>query len=294
MIRRFATVALLALTALVTATAAQQVFRSRIQGVVVSVWVRDGKRPVPRLSARDFQVRDNGVYQVLRDVSLDTLPLDVTLTIDLSGSMLPPQLDRITVAAGQLAAALQPSDRCRVVTFTDRVVERAPMASVSPTFDLRNRISGSTALFDATALTLVAVPDPNRRRLGIVLTDGGENSSFVDVATLLDAAKYSDVVLEFIIAPEPGGRGRRKSQTTWELQKHLTQETGGQIIRMEHDGGLGAAFLEALEDFRTSYMVRYVPDGVRREGWHEIKVNVVQPADASAYIVRARKGYFGD
>jgi hypothetical protein len=43
-----------------------------------------------------------------------------------------------------------------------------------------------------------------------------------------------------------------------------------------------------LEDFRVSYMLRYVPPG------HEIKVDVVQPPDAPPYSVRARTGYYGD
>jgi hypothetical protein len=41
-------------------------------------------------------------------------------------------------------------------------------------------------------------------------------------------------------------------------------------------------------------MLRYVPQGVKKGGWHEIKVDVVQPPDATPYSVRARTGYYGN
>jgi VWFA-related protein len=47
-------------------------------------------------------------------------------------------------------------------------------------------------------------------------------------------------------------------------------------------------FEKAFEDFRQSYILRYRPEGVRREGWHPLTVSV--PRDKSLRI-RARPGY---
>src|SRR5947207_1349425 len=140
-------VSVVAALALAVPIAAQQVFRSGVEGVVVSVWVSDGRRPVPNLTARDFQLRDNGVYQVVRDASVETLPLDLTLTLDVSGSIQRPQLDRIERAERQVVNALHPTDRCRILTFTTRTVERAPMAAATPVLPPLSS-GGGTALYD--------------------------------------------------------------------------------------------------------------------------------------------------
>jgi hypothetical protein len=55
--------------------------------------------------------------------------------------------------------------------------------------------------------------------------------------------------------------------------------------------GIEQMFLRALDDFRTSYVLRYAAEGVARAGWHEIAVRVIKPG--TRYDVRARKGYGG-
>jgi VWFA-related protein len=288
MTRRVWPASIVAALALGAPTLAQQVFRSGVEGVAVSVSVRDGKRPVPNLTARDFKLRDNGVYQTIRDLSVETLPLDLTLTLDVSGSITRPQLDRIERAERQILSGLHPTDRCRILTFTNRTVERAPMAPATPVLPPLES-GGSTALYDATAQTLIAVPDPDRRRFAIVMTDGGENASVIDASTLLEAAKASDVVLDFVL-PLPGLMEIPR-ETNWNLLGRVAQTTGGRMVRLVHPD-LGQGFIDALEDFRASYMLRYVPAGVKRGGWHDVKVDVVQPPDASPYTTRARKGYY--
>ena len=54
---------------------------------------------------------------------------------------------------------------------------------------------------------------------------------------------------------------------------------------------LEGGFLRAVEDFRTSYVVRYAPKGVERGGWHE--VGVTAKKGSKRYDVRARRGYTG-
>jgi tetratricopeptide (TPR) repeat protein len=51
---------------------------------------------------------------------------------------------------------------------------------------------------------------------------------------------------------------------------------------------LTGTFREVFDDFRSSYVLRYTPQGVTRGGWHTIDVTVPRAKGAS---VRARKGY---
>ena len=46
--------------------------------------------------------------------------------------------------------------------------------------------------------------------------------------------------------------------------------------------------MRILDEFRSSYVLRYTPRGVDRPGWHEIDVRIVRPG---SFTVRARKGY---
>ena len=50
------------------------------------------------------------------------------------------------------------------------------------------------------------------------------------------------------------------------------------------------AFQAILDDFRTSYVLRYTPRGGTPKGWHELTVKVTR---RGSYTIRARKGYEG-
>jgi hypothetical protein len=51
---------------------------------------------------------------------------------------------------------------------------------------------------------------------------------------------------------------------------------------------LTGTFKATFDDFRSSYMLRYTPQGVTRSGWHAIKVTV---PGQKALEVNARRGY---
>jgi hypothetical protein len=54
-----------------------------------------------------------------------------------------------------------------------------------------------------------------------------------------------------------------------------------------HDD-VGASFLRAVEDFRSSYVLRYAYEGPPLRGWHELSVRVLT---STGLDVRARNGY---
>jgi len=89
---------------------------------------------------------------------------------------------------------------------------------------------------------------------------------------------YGQEVGERIILP-------RWRQTYGALDASIEQ-TGGtlRLVRSGVDG-----FKEVLDDFRSSYLLRYTPHGVTGGGWHAIDVRVSRPG----VTVRARKGYEG-
>jgi tetratricopeptide (TPR) repeat protein len=72
--------------------------------------------------------------------------------------------------------------------------------------------------------------------------------------------------------------------------REATALTGGAI----HAPGIfaernaAAVFQKVFEDYRRSYLLRYTPQGVSHEGWHEISVQI--PAHAG-YEIHSRRGY---
>lgn len=72
--------------------------------------------------------------------------------------------------------------------------------------------------------------------------------------------------------------------------KAAAEATGGGLYQGEvlSEPSLHGTFARAFENFRQSYVLRYVPKGVARAGWHDITVTV--PGDKSLKII-ARRGY---
>jgi hypothetical protein len=264
--------------------AAQTIYRARTDLVMVDVAVTDGRTPVGHLTKDDFELRDNGVVQNILDVSRERWPLDVTLTIDVSGSMTPSKRAVIERAVAKIAGALAPADRAAVATFASHSVERLPLQHPPLNIVLPGSGTG-TALLDALLLSLVTAPVVDRRQLGLFMTDGDDTSSYFDAATVTDTARYATGQTSIVIVRDSG---RLKNDTIRTAFRSVVTTTGGELIELEKDDDLGQAFLTALENFRASYVLRYAPTSVGSSVWHDVDVRV----KSKKYTVRARRGYW--
>ena len=108
----------LALTALGlhAAEATQAVFRARTDSVAISASVKRGNAAVANLTANDFKLTDNGVQQSIEAVTIESVPLDVTLFMDTSGSTAG-ALDRMKANVIAIAKMLRPDDQFRLLTI---------------------------------------------------------------------------------------------------------------------------------------------------------------------------------
>jgi hypothetical protein len=269
-----------------TLFAQQGVFRARTDVVAIDVSVMDGKKAVTSLTMKDFRLTDEGVAQTLIDVGREPMPLDITLTIDISGSVSAEQRATIERAIQQVSATLRAEDRCSVVSFDGHILEEAPLHQPPLRFTLTKRSAG-TSLIDALLLSMVTAPTVGRRQLNLVLTDGIDTTSFFDRARVTDTMKYANGQTSVVLV---GGRYVPvRDNATRELLNDVTATSGGQVVVLNRDEELSATFLAALEEFRTSYLLRYTPTGVSRSGWHAVKVTV---NGRSNNAVRARQGYW--
>lgn len=265
----------------------QPTFRASTVVVAIDVSVMDGKKgPVTTLTKEDFRLTDAGVEQSLMDVGREQLPLDITLTIDVSGSVTPEKRATIQRAIKQVTDTLRPEDRCSVVSFDARISENAPLTHPPANLEIGKGVIGGTSFVDALLLSMVTAPAIDRRQLNLFLTDGVDTTSFFKTTLVLENMKFATGQTSVILVE---GKGSNLGDgAVRDLLKTVTATSGGQIVTLDKNDELKDTFLTALNEFRTSYQLRYSPTGTARPGWHPVVVTVPK----GKYTIRARQGYW--
>lgn len=303
---RLAAVALALLTGAEVLSGQSQVFQARTDLVTLDVSVRKGNVPIQGLQPNDFLVLDNGVRQTVTEISFGTVPIDVTIFFDTSGTTIG-DLGNMKRDFETMAAMLRPTDRLRLLSFADQVVEtmtwRAPSAGLS-----LGGLSESTVnspIYDALNLALLQRPDPDRRHLVVGITDGLDNGSTTSSATVRAVARGSDSALSIVLIPNglppnsdieaPGQYASRsvRDQLSESNLADAAESSGGRFYRtpiIDTRNRVVNAFKELFDEFRLSYVLRYEAQGVPRAGWHDLRVEVTDHHD---YSIHARRGYYG-
>jgi Ca-activated chloride channel homolog len=286
-------------------------FRSAIDLVTVNVAVTDGKnRPVPGLVRDDFQVLEDGVAQDVSFFAATAVPLDVSLLIDSSSSMIS-KMPLVEQAALGFVDALGPADRASVAGFAGQL--RVLQTFTNDHQALRNAIHsvtahGDTALYSALYVALDTFQrvrrDPSaglagvRRQAIVVLTDGEDTTSPIQYDDMLDRARRAGVAVYPIAltsAPDPADVLARTdpkrffTRTDFAL-KTLARETGARAFFPKELADLGGVYRLVAEELSSQYALGYVPKLERRDGSYR-RIAVRLPSRLDAWP-RARAGYY--
>jgi VWFA-related protein len=268
----------------------KQVFHAATDAVSVSVSVRSGRTAVTGLQPADFELLDNGVRQEISLVTVEEIPVDLTLLLDVSPSTAD-AINKFKSGAQEITTLLRKEDKVRLITFATDVAEifsfRAggqPMPVDAVT------IQGGTSLHDALVLALARGSVPGRRHLVVAFTDGHDTTSVANGETLALIAARTDTVLHLVLS---GAYGTDFTlPPSYKSLKQAAEESGGEMHPPGRFNDAMAAFARVVDDFRHSYVLRYTLKGVKREGVHQLTVRVIKPGGKN-YTVRARKSYFG-
>lgn len=281
-----------------------QVFRTAVDAVRVDVLVTDGRVPVGGLTSADFELRDNGVTQTIDDLQIGEVSFSVMLALDVSGSMEGTPLGHLRDGARAALEALQPDDRAALMAFNHVIT--APTAWTSNRQGLNSAIDalqavGGTSLFDAALSAIVQRdPEPGRRNLLIVFSDGRDTSSWLPDFAALDLATRADIVV-YGVTLDSGRRSPRPDlnrrsgirltpdqtiSSSADFLTELAERTGGAGVTSSL-GGLRRAFAKIVNDFRSRYVLTYTPRNVSATGWHRIEVTLTSRKGN----VTARRGY---
>ncbi len=275
----------------------QPSFTVRVNLVRLLVSVRDRSgAPLTNLSKADFRILDSGAPQEIAVFERNTsLPLSVAIMIDTSGSTqieLHNEVDSVLKFIPTLLNAGNPDDRFALFSFNWRTNMEVDFSRNQHRAERALRAlkgDGGTSLYDAIYLASDSLADREGRHVMVVVTDGGDTTSYKRYSDALKAAQRADVVLyPVVVVPITSDAGRNTGGE--HALATLAESTGGRIFYAVGFEQLDQAFGEILRELRTQYLLGYYPKNVREEPnlFHPVRVEVRDPS----LRITARDGYY--
>jgi Ca-activated chloride channel homolog len=262
--------------------------------VVLNVTVRDPKGGfVSDLRRQDFEVYEDGVRQSLRVFLHEDVPVTVGLVVDHSGST-HTKLAEVVAAARTFVRSSNPDDQMFVVNFNENVTLGLPAAIpfTNRAEELEKAIlktpaEGMTALYDAVAKALERLQAGSRdKKVLIVISDGGDNASALNLELVLKKAAQSSAMIYTIGIFDDSDPDRNPG-----VLRRLARETGGEAFFPAKLSEVVPVCERIARDIRNQYTLGYVSANTPRPGaYHAIRV-AARPEGKGKLIVRTRAGY---
>jgi Ca-activated chloride channel family protein len=267
------------------------------------------------LNKEDFKVFDDGVQQEIISFSQPTdLPLRIGMVLDTSNSIRDRLKFEQDAAIDFLFNALRRGkDQAFLMTFDDgpQIIKdfSGDTGDLRDTI-LKQRAGGGTALYDAVYAAsqellnkspLPPGPNPDVRRVLVVISDGDDNSSNRSRGAAVEMAQRAGVIIYSISTStqwvnvdderDPAKRVNRKYEKGEgdHVLEQLAEETGGRAFFPYRVDDLGQSFLDIGDELRHQYALAYSPGNRAPDGrFHSIRIQVGR----KDLIVRSRKGYY--
>jgi len=270
-------------------------FSSETRLVPLSVTVQDkSAHLVTNLPRSAFQVYENGVLQPLKVFKREDVEISLGLIIDSSGSMRNKR-DQVAAAALDLVKDSNPRDEVFIIDFNDEVYLDSDFTS--DTVKMAQALSkipvrGGTAMRDAIKTSIDHLKKGARRdkKVLLVVTDGNDNASIINLENLVREAQNSGVLLYAIgLLTEEERSEAKKARQSLDL---LTEATGGEVFYPKDLADVDRIAHHVAHDLRNQYSIAYSPTNPKLDGsYRQIKVVVTGPGHP---IARTRSGYYAN
>jgi Ca-activated chloride channel family protein len=269
------------------------VFRAGTQLVdlTVSVLDKNGK-PISGIPQSAFKVYENNIEQPVKVFRSEDQPVSIGIIIDNSGSM---RDKRAKVAAAALALVKNsnPQDEEFIVDFNDDVYLDQPFTSDIKKLEAalgRIDMQGGTAMRDAisTSIDYMKEKATRARKVLLVVTDGNDNTSNIELEPLVRKAQASEVLIYCIgLLSEEDAHDRKSAQ---HALKDLAEASGGQDYYPKDLVEVEKITPEVAHEIRNQYVLAYSPTNTALDGtYRSIKVKLTGYGSAT---VRTRNGYW--
>lgn len=267
----------------------------RLQQLYVTV-SRDDRRALD-LRRQDFRVFDGGERQEIETFARGDIPFSAVVLVDASASMSGGRLQTALAGAHAFAGRIRPLDQVKLLLFSDRRLHETPFTNLSSLLVLGSEswaAADGTALNDLLYLALKRLEAQKGRRVVLLLSDGVDIESVVDVSDLAGAARRLGALVYWVRLPSTQGNRhslwRDASGHRRQIKglASLVRQSGGREIPITSADAVEPAFAEILDELRQQYVLGYQPRPRPASGtWRRVRVRV----DGGGFEVRAPDGY---
>jgi VWFA-related protein len=294
-----------------------QTFSVNVNVVNIFFNVKDKRGAlVSSLTKDQFKVSEDGKPQTIKYFAAETnLPLTLGILVDTSVSQERVLSSEKEIGASFLREVLRPKDLAFLISFDVHV---DLLQDLTSSYDLlRGGLSqtqinsgggggslpgigggpfpGSstpkgTLLYDAIYLAAhEKLASEVGRKAMIILTDGADQGSQMELRDAIEAAQKADAMTYVILIADRGFYGGMGYSGDNDMKK-LTEQCGGRMIEVGNKPEkLREAFDQIAAELRSQYSIGYTPTNSARDG----KFRKVEIATTSRdYKVQARTGYF--
>jgi len=273
------------------------IFHSDTRVVVLPVTVVDKNgHLVTDLPKSAFTVTENGAAQEIREFKREDVPVSMGLIIDNSGSMRDKRA-KVEAAALALVKDSNKDDEVFIVNFNDEAFLDNPhgkdfTSDIKEMEEALTRIDsrGGTAMRDAIRMSIDHVKEKAHKdkKVLVVVTDGNDNSSVINLENLVKAAQQSGVLIYAVglLSEEE----RREAKRAEHALNDLVVATGGEAFFPKELTEVDRIAHQVARDIRNQYTIVYSPSNQAMDGtYRQIKVAVNSSGRPAA---RTRSGYY--
>ena len=263
--------------------------------MVVHASVVDNRgKLVTNLQQPAFKVLENGIEQPLKVFRREDIPVSLGIIIDNSGSMRDKK-NRVAAAALNLVKASNPQDEVFIVNFNDDAYLDQPFTSdIKKMEEALDRIEtkGGTAMRDAISMSMDYLKDKAKKdkKVLVIVTDGNDNTSNINLEELTRKAQQSDVLIYSIgILSEEEPREAKKAKRAL---NDLAKSSGAMDYYPRDLEEIDKIVPEVAHEIRNQYTLGYSPLNPTLDGtFRKITVMLNAPGRLS---VRSRAGYYAN
>jgi len=255
--------------------------------VLVSV-LDEHNRPAPNLPVEAFQLLDEDAPQKIAVFEKETQqPLDLALMIDASLSAqlgMPAQRE---AASKFIQQVLCPGDRLAIYGVDENVTQLAMFSdNVGHLQEAVRKVpaGAGTSIYDAVYLGshALAKQGSDRRKVIILITDGGETTSHSDFESARREAVRTNTLLYTVVIRAMKSESGRNTAGEHALET-ITDTTGGAVFYPDTSAQIESIFDQINRELRTQYRLAYYPNPRGpADSYRRIDVTVTPPASAQS------------